>query len=90
MMKRMVFAALMCMAVFSGLAQDGPVALSAQSTEKSQNPEQLKARLLERMARMPPTDRGDNNARLKWEWYDGIVRSYLYEKSAITRPLGAS
>lgn len=89
-MKRMVFAALMCMAVFSGLLQDSPVPLTAQSTEKSQSPEQLKERLLERMARMPPTYRGDNNARLKWEWYDGIARSYLYEKSAIIEEVSAN
>jgi len=88
-MKRMIFSALMCMTVFFRLLQGSPVPMIAQSTEKSQSPEQLKARLLERMVRLPPTYRGDNNARLKWEWYDGIVRSYLYEKSAIIEEVSA-
>jgi hypothetical protein len=89
-MKRIAFAALMCMAVSSGLLQDGPISLTAQSTETSQSPEQLKARLLERMVRLPPTYRGDNNARLKWEWYEGIARSYRYEKGAIVEEVSAN
>lgn len=42
------------------------------------------------MVRLPPTYRGDNGSRLKWEWYDGIARSYLFEKNAIVEEVSAS
>jgi hypothetical protein len=53
------------------------------------DPEQLKKTLLERMKREPPTYRGDNNLRLKWEWYDGVSRSYLFEKNTLVQEVSA-
>jgi hypothetical protein len=47
------------------------------------DPQQYKRTMLERMRRAEPTYRGDNDMRLKWEWYDGMSRSYLFEKNAI-------
>jgi hypothetical protein len=44
------------------------------------DPSRLMQTVLERMTREPPAYRGDANARLKWEWWDGMTRSYLFEK----------
>jgi len=59
--------------------------ISAAQLQSIGDPEQLKQTLLERMKREPPTYRGDNNIRLKWEWYDGISRSYLFEKNSLVQ-----
>ena len=67
----------------------GSVPLNAQAVAPSQRPEQLKATMLERMVRLPPTYRGDGLARLKWEWYDGVARSYIFEKDAIIEEISA-
>jgi len=90
MMKRVVFVALICGSVSLGRLYEGPIPLTAQSTTKSQDPEQLKRTMLERMVRLQPTYRGDNGDRLKWEWYDGVVRSYFFEKGAIVEEVSAS
>jgi hypothetical protein len=88
MMKRMVFVALISASLSLGLLHKGSISLAAQSATKSQAPEELKRTMLERMVRLPPTYR-DNGARLKWEWYDGTARSYLFEKRAIVEEISA-
>jgi hypothetical protein len=61
-----------------------PLVLAGQASNNQGpsigDPEQYKRTMLERMKREPPTYRGDNGIRLKWEWYDGMSRSYLFEK----------
>jgi hypothetical protein len=64
--------------------------ISAAQLPSIGDPEQLKHTLLERMKREPPTYRGDNNIRLKWEWYDGVFRSYLFEKNNLVQEVSAA
>ena len=65
--------------------------VSAQSftvqTKSTSNgdPQQLKETILERTVRRQPTYRGDNDVRLKWEWWDGVSRSYFFERNALIR-----
>jgi len=63
--------------------------VSAAQASFDRDPQQLKGTLLERMKREPPSYRGDNNARIKWEWYDGTARSYLFEKSQLIQEMSA-
>jgi len=63
--------------------------ISAAQLPSIGDPEQLKQTLLERMKREPPTYRGDNSIRLKWEWYDGLSRSYLFEKNNLVQEASA-
>src|SRR5437867_9452160 len=63
--------------------------ISAAQVPSVGDPQQLKQTLLERMKREPPTYRGDNNIRLKWEWYDGVFRSYLFEKNNLVQEVSA-
>ena len=55
---------------------------SAEQEASIGDPQQLKGTILERMVREQPTYRG-NGRRVKWEWWDGISRSYLFEKRAV-------
>ena len=63
--------------------------ISAAQVPSVGDPQQLKQTLLERMKREPPTYRGDNNIRLKWEWYNGLAQSYLFEKSNLLQEASA-
>jgi hypothetical protein len=63
--------------------------ISAAQLPSIGDPEQLKQTLLERMKREPPTYRGDNNIRLKWEWYNGVAASYLFEKGNLVQEASA-
>ena len=51
------------------------------------DPKEYKGTILERMVRTQPTYRGDDDARLKWEWWVGMSRSYLFEKNALVRKI---
>jgi hypothetical protein len=52
-------------------------------------PARLIQTVLERMTREPPAYRGDGGTRLKWEWWDGIWRSYLFEKHQLLEEVTA-
>jgi hypothetical protein len=65
-----------------------PVAALAQTASLG-DPEQHKRTVLERLTRLPPTYRGDTPQRLKWEWYDGMCRSYEFEKKLLVEELSA-
>ena len=54
--------------------------VSAAQLPSLGDPAQLKRTLLERMTREPATYRGDNNIRLKWEWYDWISQRCLLRR----------
>ena len=47
--------------------------------------------VLQRLKRHVPTTRGDRpgQIRIKWEWYDSVVGSYLFEKRNLAEELSA-
>ena len=71
--------ALVMVATVAPMAPRGRV--SAAQGPSLGDPVRLMQTVLERMTREPPTYRGDGDIRLKWEWWDGISRSYLFEKN---------
>ena len=64
----------------------GSAVASAQSPEPN-DVRQHKGTILDRLSREPATYRGDGQRRVKWEWYDNIVRLYEYEKDFLLSEL---
>ena len=74
--------------VVLGIASSGLRAREAQEPS-IEDPARLIQTVLERMTREPPAYRGDAGNRLKWEWWDGISRSYLFEKHQLLEEVTA-
>ena len=74
--------------VVLGFASSGLRARGAQEPA-IEDPARLIQTVLERMTREPPAYRGDAGTRLKWEWWDGISRSYLFEKHQLLEEVTA-
>jgi hypothetical protein len=89
MFRPILTAAVLVVVLGSAVPFEPRFRVSAAQSPGIGDPEQLKKTLLERMKREPPTYRGDNNLRLKWEWYDGMARSYLFEKNILVQEVSA-
>lgn len=74
--------------VVLGMTGSGLRARGAQDPS-IEDPARLIQTVLERMTREPPAYRGDAGGRLKWEWWDGISRSYLFEKHQLLEEVTA-
>jgi hypothetical protein len=85
MTKEMTAALVVCLLTLNG--NDAGAAAGGDAERVAKN----KQTILSRVTREAPATRGDKpgQIRFKWEWYDKIVNSYLYEKRALVTELSA-
>lgn len=89
MLNRAVVASMIVVSVHAAWPQPTAMQTSTQQIQSIGDPDQLKGTVLERMTREAPTYRGPNGLRLKWEWWDGTSRSYLFEKNVVVQEASA-